>query len=155
MIMMMSFTVSCVSHLESPTHGQEQTISYILVCTCMYWYVGVHNFTFWYVPVYTCMYQTAIIRTSYILVCTISKSWWFFTLGALILGRYMEVYTSHVQHNTSWCFKCKIIHFLASSVRRMYIQVYTGIYSHVCIYTKVTTTFHLESGSIRLKPMLS
>ena len=128
MIMMMSFTVSCVSHLESPTPGQEQTISYILVCTCMYWYVGVHNFTFWYVPVYTYMYQTAIIRTSYILVCTISKSWWFFTLGASILGRYMEVYTSHVQHNTSWCFKCKIFHFSASYVRTMYI-LYTCVHA--------------------------
>ncbi len=111
-------------HLESPTPGQEQTISYILlVCTGMYWYVGVQHFTVWYVPVYTGMYQTAIIRTSYILVYTVSKSWWFFTLGASILGRYAEVYTSHVQHNTSWCFKRKIIHFLASSVRRMYIQV--------------------------------
>ncbi len=113
-------------HLDnyiSPTPGQleEQTISYILVCTSMYWYVGVQHFTLWYVPVYTGMYQTAIIRTWYILVpiYTVSKSRWFFTLGASILGRYMEVYTSHVQNNTSWCFKCKIIHFLASSVRKM------------------------------------
>jgi hypothetical protein len=48
--------------------------------------------------------------------------------GVSILGRYMEVYTSHVtvQHtgNTSCCFKCKIIHFLASSVRKMYMQVH-------------------------------
>jgi hypothetical protein len=126
----------------------------MLVCTgtSMYWYVEVQHssFIFWYVPVYTStgVYKTAIIRTSYIQVCTTSKSWWLITLGASILGRYMEVYTSHVQHNTSLCFKCKIIHFLASSVRRMYIQVYTGIYCHVRIYTKATTTFHLESGSI-------
>jgi hypothetical protein len=71
------------------------------------------------------------------------------TLGALILGRYMKLYTFHVQHNTSWCFKCKI-HFLASSVRKMYIHVHTGIYCHVRIQTKVTTTFHFESGLIRL-----
>jgi hypothetical protein len=62
----------------------------------------------------------------------------------------MEVYTIHVKRNTSWCFKGKIIHFLASSVRKMYIQVHTGIYCHVRIYTKVTTTYHFESGLIRL-----
>ncbi len=85
-------------HLDndiSPTPGQleQQTSSYILVCTSMYWYVGVQHFTLWYVPVYTGMYQTAILRTWYILVpiYTVSKSRWFFTLGASILGRYMEV----------------------------------------------------------------
>jgi hypothetical protein len=58
------------------------------------------------------------------------------------------------QHITSWCFKCKIIHFLASSVRNMYIQVH-GIYCHVRIHTKVTTTFHFESGLIRLATLTS
>jgi hypothetical protein len=119
----------------------------------MHWYVRVQHFTCWYVPVYNDMNQTGIIITWYISVHTVSKSGWVFTLGALILGRYMEAYTFHVHHNTSWCYKCNIIHFLASSERKMYIHVHAGIYCHVRINKKVTTTFqcfHFESGLIRL-----
>ncbi len=66
------------SSLMGPTSGipytWTRTDDFVLVCTGMYWYVGVQHFTIWYVLVYTSMYQTAIIRTWYIPVYTASKS---------------------------------------------------------------------------------
>jgi hypothetical protein len=69
--------------------------------------------------------------------------------GALILGQYMEVYrdTSHVQHtvSTSWCFKCKIIHFLASSVRTMYNNIVYTL-ACTCRYMLVLSYTHTHKG---------
>jgi hypothetical protein len=112
----------------------ENTALHVLVCTSMYRDIPDRYF------------QNMIYTSIYCI-----KELMVFHSGGIILGGYMEVYTSHVQHNTSWCFKCKITYVLASSVRTMYIHVHAGIYCHVRIHTKVKATFHFESGLIRLE----
>ncbi len=63
----------------------------------------------------------------------------------------MQVYTSHAQYNTSWCFKCKTIHVLTSKIETRYrhasvhttsiyflINIHQGIFCDIltCMLTK-------------------
>ncbi len=116
--------------------------------------------TYWYVPVCTVMWEYIISLSGmyqYMPVCTKQqlsehRIYWYYHIKELVVfhSGCIDFRSIHggihfpraAQHILVLGFKCKIIHFLASSVRRMYIQVYTGIY----IYTKVTTTFHAVSA---------
>ncbi len=138
-------------HLESPTPGQEQTISYIPVCTGMYWYVRVlaalHVLVYRYIP--ECIKQVFSEHCVYTSIYCI-KELVVFHSGVIDFrsihgGIHFPRTAQHIM-----CFKRKIIHFLASCVRTMYIHVHTGICCYVRIHTNITTTFHFESGLIRL-----
>jgi hypothetical protein len=58
----------------------------------------------------------------------------FSIVGVLHSCRIMQAYTFHVQYNTSWCFKCKMIHVLTSCIETRYIHVHTGIYFHTNVH---------------------
>jgi hypothetical protein len=64
---------------------------FIPTCTSIYWYIPNRHGII------------GIYRDLYILY---QRNDGFSIVGALLSGRIMHVYTSHIQYNTSWCFKC-------------------------------------------------
>jgi hypothetical protein len=94
-------------HLDKTQARRFRTLRYILVV-----YTGTS------VLILTCaslsIYQYIMIPNRngiylYILYHT-GRNDGFSIVGALLSCRIMQVYTSHVQHNTSWCFKCIFIY---------------------------------------------
>ena len=93
-------------------------------------YIPVYTGTSHYILTCTNIYRYIPIRPDIYLYIRYQRNDGFFIIVALLSGRNMHVYTSHVQYNTSWCFKCKSIHVLCSYIQTRYIHVHTGIYFH-------------------------
>jgi hypothetical protein len=123
-----------------------------------------------YIPVYTgtrvfilfrtCIYQYIPNRHVIYLYIRYKRNDGFSIVGALLSGRITQVYTSHVQYNTFWCFVCKTIHVLTSSIETRYTHVHTGIYFminlHQGIYTVIYLHVRSQKGhdhfSLRIRP---
>jgi hypothetical protein len=137
------------THLESPPPGQDHTISYIKV------YPGISRYEV-FVPTCTGIYCYIPNRHGIYLYILHQRNDGFFIVGALLSGRIMPVYTSYVQYNTFWCFKCKTIHVLSSWVETRYIHVYTSIYFHDNVHKGIYSDILIQKGLyhilLRIRP---
>jgi hypothetical protein len=118
----------------------------IQVCTSM-------AMSYWYLQVYTMLYQTrnfytGINRYKYIKYHCIDDFSWRSQWRTLLPGWYMEVCTCHVMCNISWCPKPELKNpvFRMCWTRTNMVHTYTYKYMLVHTHTKVTTTFHFKSG---------
>ncbi len=95
------------STIWNPDHLDKtrrfRTSRYIPVCTGVYWYEV-------YIPTCTGIFQHIPNRDGIYLYIRYQRNYGFSIVGMLLSCQIMQVYTSHVQYNTSWCFKCKMIH---------------------------------------------